>query len=80
MPDDMHFWSAPVHRLRRALTDSRTLAVHIRRTDRGVRIKFSDGRITWMDKDDRLTESGFVRSVTEWARRMGADSIELEYE
>lgn len=64
----------------RAVSRATTLTAKVRPTGHGVRIKFSDGRMTWLDRDTHVSESAFLASVTEWLRRHGVSSIEIEFE
>jgi hypothetical protein len=71
------FLPAGGKKLRQAITRAPVLSARIRRTETGVRIKFSDGRIAWLDKDGQVSEDGFLGSVTQWVQRHGARSIEI---
>ena len=68
--------------LREAITGkaqvTRTLNAAIRKTDTGVRIKFSDGRLSWLHKDPSVSEADFLAAVAQWARRHGAQTVNLE--
>lgn len=56
------------------------LTARIRRTPYGVRVRFSDGRIAWLDREPNVSDSGFMGSVNEWTRRHGAHRIEIEFD
>lgn len=67
------------HRRRSALVALQALTASIRRTESGVHIRFSDGRIAWLDRLPQVSESAFLGSVTQWTRQRGARSLEIEY-
>lgn len=66
------------HRLRAAMIDTKPVEAEIRRTDDGARIRFSDGRIVWLDKDPHVSETGFMAAIMQWVRRHGAKSVTIE--
>jgi hypothetical protein len=59
-----------------------SLSATIRRTRSGVRIKFSDGRITWLDRPQTAEElpvdRAFLDEAMRWARLHGAESTQIE--
>lgn len=67
------------HRRRSALVALHALTARIRRTHDGVHVRFSDGRMAWLDKLPQVSESAFLGSVTQWTRQRGARSFEIEY-
>lgn len=77
---EQYFCPMPGRGLRSALNSIPPLTATIRRTGCGVRIRFSDGRIAWLDRETNVSESGFMGSVSDWARRHGAVTIEIEVE
>jgi hypothetical protein len=54
------------------------LSATIRRTEDGVRIRFSDGRIAWLDRADQNFER-FPEEAIEWARLHGAETTRIEH-
>jgi hypothetical protein len=68
------------HRRRSALVALHALTASIRRTEGGVHVRFSDGRMAWLDKLPQVSESAFLGSVTQWTRQRGARSFEIEYD
>jgi len=71
---------APLRGLKGALIPAPALGARIRRADNGVRIRFSDGRVTWFARDPHVSDTVFLASAADWARRHGAGSVEIEYE
>ena len=81
MIDERYAFPAAGRKLRSVISASPpALSARIRRTAQGVRVRFSDGRIAWLDRDPNVSESGFLGSVSDWARRHGACAIEVEFE
>lgn len=79
MQHDAHYWPNFGRRLDAAVIQTQSQNARICRTEHGVRVDFSDGRVVRLDKDDCVTESGFMLSVEQWVRRHGARTIEIEY-
>jgi hypothetical protein len=75
----LYFDPPASHRRRSALVALHALTASIRRTADGVHVRFSDGRIAWLDKLPQISESAFLGSVTQWARQRGARTFEIEY-
>lgn len=75
----LYFDPPASHRRRSALVALHALTATIRRTTEGVHVRFSDGRIAWLDRMPQVSESAFLGSVTQWARQRGARSFEIEY-
>jgi hypothetical protein len=68
------------HRRRSALVALQSLTARIRRTDDGVHVRFSVGRMAWLERLPLVSEAAFLGSVTQWTRQRGARSCEIEYE
>ena len=66
------------HWLRKVSWREEPLKAHLRKTDAGVRIEFSDGRGTNLNKDPLVSMSTFVAAAVQWARRHGAVIIEVD--
>ena len=76
----MYFDPPASHRRRSALVALHALTASIRHTDDGVHIRFSDGRVAWLDKLPQVSTTAFLGSVAQWIRQRGARSFEIEYE
>jgi hypothetical protein len=62
----------------RLLRGRADLSATIRCTEDGVRIRFSDGRIAWLDRADQNFER-FLEEAIEWARLHGAETTRIEH-
>lgn len=67
------------HRRRSTLVALQALTAIIRRTERGVHVRFSDGRMAWLDRLPQVSETAFLGSVAQWTKQRGARSFEIEY-
>jgi len=67
-----------VHGLRKAMCSRRTVRAHMRGTDEGIHIEFSDGRSSFLRKDPRVSMESFMAAAMQWTRRHGATALEIE--
>lgn len=56
------------------------LKARVRKTHGGVRIKYSDGRISWYAKHPQTADDTFRMAVEHWITRHGVDSNGIEWE
>jgi hypothetical protein len=68
------------HRRRSSLVALHVPTASIHRTGDGVHVRFSDGRMAWLEKLAQVSESAFLGSVSQWTRQRGAMAFEIEYE
>ena len=73
------FWQRPVRSLRSAVRRVPDLSASIRVTEKGARIRFSDGRIALFDNTEQMPQRNFLESVRQWTERRGARTITIEY-
>ena len=66
------------HGLRNAMRNASITKARIKQTEDGVCIEFSDGRSVSMIKEPRVSTNSFMAAAVQWARRHGANSIEIE--
>lgn len=64
--------------IRRRAIEAVSLSAKIRRSADGVRIRFSDGRISWFNKEPNVSDAVFLRAVIDWTRRRGAQTVEID--
>jgi hypothetical protein len=76
----LYFDPSETHRRRSTLVALHIPTASIRRTDDGVHVSFSDGRMAWLEKLAQVSESAFLGSVKQWTRQRGVRSFEIEYE
>jgi hypothetical protein len=67
-----------VHGLRKAMRGRRAVRAHMRGTEEGIHIEFSDGRSSYLCKDPRVPMESFMAAAMQWARRHGATALEIE--
>ena len=80
MMTTQQFFSAFMPKPKVAFARPRELRARVRKTSRGVRIKFSDGRQSWLAKEAGISEASFRDAVEHWVRRHGVGSNEIEWE
>ena len=75
---EMYLIPSRLEKLRARCYGAEPMNAVVRRTARGVRIRFSDGRLAWLDKDAGVSEDLFMGSVQQWVNRHGAGTITFE--
>lgn len=74
------FFTAFMPRARFAFVRQQELKANVRRTHGGVRIKFSDGRLSWLAKQPQVADDTFRTAVEQWIRRHGVGANEIRWE
>ena len=68
------------HGLRNAMSRAAVIKAHIRQTDDGAQIEFSDGRSVDLVRESQVSVTQFMAAAMQWARRRGAVTVEVEFE
>ena len=80
MMTTQQFFSAFMPKAKVGFARPQELRARVRETGTGVRIKFSDGRQSWLAREGRTSDVAFREAVEQWIRRHGVGSNEIAWE
>ena len=77
MRQELRGYPERAERLKRAMRKACCLSAIIRKTEYGLLIELSDGRVCTVSDERWRSRDGAMTAAVQWARRHGASSVEI---